>query len=203
MLVDSAFAKRFTVAFTPDLLLIKAQPASLDGIRDRVARAAGPGATVTTVASVTDARRAEPVVAGVRLALLLGALISVLLCTIALVLSTIVAGRARARTAGILRTLGLPSRSLRVLVAWELVPVVLVAVIAGTILGALLPFLLTAAVDLRPFTGDDTRPVPLFDFGLVGIVLAAFCVVVAIVGFVAVAAGERLNPSTALKMGAL
>ncbi|HEY1532214.1 MAG TPA: ABC transporter permease [Galbitalea sp.] len=203
MLVDSAFAKRFTVVFTPDLLLIKAQPASLDGIRDRVARVAGPGATVSTVASVADARRAEPAVAGVRLAVLLGALISVLLCTIALVLSTIVAGRARARTAGILRTLGLPSRSLRVLVAWELVPVVLVAVIAGTILGALLPFLLTAAVDLRPFTGDDTRPVPLFDFGLVGIVLAAFCVVVAIVGFVAVAAGERLNPSTALKMGAL
>jgi len=201
ILVDSAFAHRFTAGFTPDLLLVRADPNRLDGLRDRVAKVAGPHAVVATVQSVADATRSEPAVQGVRLALLLGAIISVLLCAIALVLSTIVAARARARTAGILRTLGLPSRSLRVLVAWELIPVVIVAVIAGTALGLALPFVLTAAVDLRPFAGGSERPVPLFDPGFVGLVLLAFCAVVAIVGIVAVAAGERLNPSTTVKMG--
>ena len=201
MLVDSAFSKRFSAAFSPDLLLLSARPTE-PGLRGGVQRAVGPSASVATVASVADSRRSEPAVAGVRLGLLLGALISVLLCAIALVLSTIVAGRARSRTAGILRTLGLPSRSLRVLVAWELVPVVIVATVAGTALGLVLPFILTAAVDLRPFAGGTERPVPLFDPTFVGLVLAAFCVVVAVVGIVAVAAGERLNPSTALRMGA-
>jgi putative ABC transport system permease protein len=201
ILVDSAFSERFSATFSPDLLLLSAHPTA-PGLRDGVARAVGGAASVETVASVSDARRSEPAVAGVRFGLVLGALISVLLCAIALVLSTIVAGRARSRTAGILRTLGLPSRSLRVLVAWELVPVVVVATVAGTALGLALPFLLTAAVDLRPFAGGTVRPVPLFDATFVALVLAAFCVVVAVVGILAVAAGERLNPSTAIKMGA-
>lgn len=201
ILVDAEFVTPFTPVFRPDLLLVRAHPQQLSGLASRVARAAGPDATVQTVESVTAERRSEPAVAGVRDALVVGAAISVLLCAIALVLSTIVAGRARARTAGILRTLGLPSRSLRVLVAWELVPVVVVAVIAGTALGVALPFILTAAIDLRPFAGGTARPVPLLDPASVGFVLAAFCAVVALVGVAAVAAGERLNPSTSLKMG--
>jgi putative ABC transport system permease protein len=201
MLVDSSFASKFSAAFRPDLLLISASPTS-PRLRENVARAIGPSANVETVASVADARRSEPAVAGVRFGLVLGALISILLCAIALVLSTIVAGRARSRTAGILRTLGLPSRSLRVLVAWELVPVAVVATLAGTALGLALPYLLTAAVDLRPFAGGTERPVPLLDPSFIGLVLAAFCVVVLAVGLLAVAAGERLNPSSALKMGA-
>ena len=201
MLVDSAFSNRFTVGFTPDLLLIGADPARLDGLRSAVRNAVGPNDSVRTVQSVASATRSEPAVQGVRLALLLGTVMSVLLCAIALVLSTVVAAGARARTAGILRTLGLPPRSLRVLVAWELIPVVIVAVIAGTALGLVLPFVLTAAVDLRPFSGGAARPLPVFDPGFIALVLAAFCAVVAIVGIVAVAAGERLNPSTTLKMG--
>jgi putative ABC transport system permease protein len=202
ILVDSVFAERFTATFTPDLLLLRAAPATLPELRPLVKQAVGAKATVATVASVTAERRSEPAVQGVRIALLLGAVISALLSAIALILSTIVAGRARARTAGILRTLGLPARSLRVLVTWELVPVVAVAVIAGTVLGIVLPLLLTSAVDLRSFAGGTVRPVPLFDPGTLGLVLGAFCLVVAIVGVAAVAAGERLNPSTALRMGA-
>ncbi|MDQ1546855.1 MAG: putative transport system permease protein [Actinomycetota bacterium] len=202
ILVDSAFAQRFTAAFTPDLLLVRADPQRLTGLRALVTRAVGSTATVVTVASVAAERRDEPAVGGIRIALLAGAAISVLLCAIALVLATIVAGRARARTAGILRTLGLRSRKLRVLVAWELAPVVALAVIAGTALGVVLPLIVTAAVDLRPFAGGTVRPVPSYDPGLLGLVLAVFCVVVAIVGVIAVAAGERLNPSTTLKMGA-
>jgi putative ABC transport system permease protein len=201
MLIDATFASRFSAGFTPDLLLVHADPNHLQGLHDTIAHAAGRHASVVTVASLSAQRRSEPAVQGVRVGLLVGALISVLLSAIALVLSTIVAGRARSRTAGILRTLGLPSRSLRVLVAWELVPVVIVAVIAGTLLGSALPYILTAAVDLRPFAGGTARPAPVFDPGFVGLVLAAFALVVAVVGIAAVAAGERLNPSSALKMG--
>jgi putative ABC transport system permease protein len=201
MLVDSAFASRFTATFAPDLLLLRTTQNSPSDLRNRVALAAGPRSIVSSVASVAAGRQSEPAVAAVRIALVLGAAISLLLSVLALVLSTIVASRARARTAGILRTFGLRSRQLRVLIAWELIPVGIIAVLAGAALGVVLPLLLTNAVDLRPFAGGTARPALLFDSLLLALVLGIFSAVIAVVGIIAAAAGERLNPSTALKMG--
>ena len=138
----------------------------------------------------------------VRSGLVVGALLSALLCALALVLSTAAAAAGRARTAGILRTLGMPRRALAGLIAWELVPVAAVALVVGAVLGVALPFLITAAVDLRPFTGGIVRPVPELDPLPLAIVLGSFAAVVALAGIVAVAVGDRVNPSATLKMGA-
>ncbi|HEY4224544.1 MAG TPA: FtsX-like permease family protein [Pseudolysinimonas sp.] len=204
MIADAVFAPRFQTTFAPATLLIRADPAARSGLGSPVRRAASgdPDAVVTTVAEASADRAAEPVVSGIRIGLLAGAVISVLLCALALVLSTVAAGAARGRTAGILRTLGMPRRRLTDLIAWELVPVAVVALLAGAALGLLLPVVVTTAVDLRPFTGGLVRPVPLLDPLLLAAVLAAFAAVVLGAGAVAVAVGDRISPSSTLKMGA-
>jgi putative ABC transport system permease protein len=211
MMVDAAFAPDFQTTFVPATLLIRANAAQLPQLAEPLRKAVGvsrdadPSTSPVTIATVPQAiadRQAEPVIGGVRVALVVGAALSALLCALALVLATVSAAAARGRTAGILRTLGMPRRRLAVLIGWELVPVAVVALAAGAVLGLVLPFVVTAAVDLRPFTGGLDRPTPLLDPGLLGIVLGAFSVVVLASGIIAVAVGDRVNPSETLKMGA-
>ncbi|MEO6114831.1 MAG: FtsX-like permease family protein [Pseudolysinimonas sp.] len=211
MMIDSTFSPRFVQTFVPATLLIKADPSKLADMYAplheamRVTPGVDPLASPVVVATVPQAiadRNGEPVIAGLLAGLIVGAILSALLCALALVLATAAAAATRARTAGILRTLGMPRRRLGVLIAWELVPVAVVALVAGAALGISLPFVLTAAVDLRPFTGSLHQPVPLLDPGLLGLVLGAFSLVVLISGLVAVAVGDRVNPSSTLKMGA-
>jgi len=210
MMVDEAFTTKFTSTFLPATLLITADPGKLDHLIAPLQKALGispndrflSAITVTTVPQAIADREDEPVIAGVRIGLVSGAVLSTLLCILALVLATAAAAAARGRTAGILRTLGMPRRRLGILIAWELVPVAGVALAAGAVLGCLLPFVVTAAVDLRPFTGGSHRPVPVLDPALLGLVLGAFCLVVLISGAIAVAVGNRVNPSSTLKMGA-
>jgi putative ABC transport system permease protein len=211
LIVDQTFAARFSTSFAPSVLLIRADsagPAHLQVLLEHAVGAdaagvkAGGTATVMTVVEATAARQLEPVVRGVRTGLIIGAVLTVLLCAISLVLSTAAAGVGRARSAGILRTLGMPRRKLAALIAWELVPVAVVALVAGALLGIALPFIVTAAVDLRPFTGSEARLVPVLDPLLIGAVLSVFSVVVLAAGLIAIAVGDRINPSTTLKMGA-
>jgi putative ABC transport system permease protein len=210
MMVDETFTTKFTSTFLPATLLITADPGKLDHLIAPLQKALGvspndrflSAITVTTVPQAIADREDEPVIAGVRIGLVSGAVLSTLLCILALVLATAAAAAARGRTAGILRTLGMPRRRLGILIAWELVPVAAVALAAGAVLGCLLPFVVTAAVDLRPFTGGSHRPVPVLDPALLGLVLGAFCLVVLISGAIAVAVGNRVNPSSTLKMGA-
>lgn len=210
LMVDQTFAARFSTSFAPSVLLISADPAGPAHLQLRLERAVGADAvgvkagattTVMTVVEATAARQLEPVVRGVRTGLIIGAVLAVLLCAIALVLSTVAAGVDRARLAGILRTLGMPRRQLAALIAWELVPVAAVALVAGAVLGIALPFIVTAALDLRPFTGSEARLVPVIDPLLISGVLGGFSVVVLAAGVIAIAVGDRINPSTTLKMG--
>ena len=202
VIVDAAFATRFDTTFTPQVLFIAADRGRLAHLQAPLERAVGSDASAVTVPSAVQARQGEPVVRGVRIGLILGALLSVLLCTIALVLSTVAAGADRARSAGILRTLGMPRRRLSTLIAWELLPVAAVALAAGTLLGIAMPYIITSAVDLRPFTGSLAPTVPVLDALALGGILGAFSLVVLAAGLVAIAVGDRITPSTTLKMGA-
>ncbi|HEY4152208.1 MAG TPA: ABC transporter permease [Pseudolysinimonas sp.] len=209
VMMDSSFAPKFHTTFAPGVLLIAAEPDRLPQLLHPLQRAVGANpddvnasVTATTVAQATAVRNEEPAVAGIRLGSVLAASLSVLLCVLALVLATVAAAAARGRTAGILRTLGMPRRRLATLIAWELVPVGVVALVAGGALGVALPYIVTSAVDLRPFTGGLARPALVLDPLLLGGVLTAFTLVVLAAGLIAVAVGNRVNPSATLKMGA-
>lgn len=196
LLADAAAAPRLSGAFGPDTVLVRGTGAGLDA----ALRRAAPGADVTTTAAELAERRSEPAVAAVRNGLLAGAAGSLLLAVVAVALSVVAAGAARARMVGVLRTLGMRSAGVRVLVAWELAPVGVAAVLAGCGLGAVLPSVLASAADLVPLLGASAPP-PAVDPAVLAVIGGGFAVVTALAGAVAVAIGSRLDPLRAARMG--
>ncbi|NCD19583.1 MAG: FtsX-like permease family protein, partial [Actinobacteria bacterium] len=132
--------------------------------------AVGGRGTVTSPAgdeaSFLDSPSAAAMQAGFRGTLAVAAAQVVL----AVVLALVLAAPERARLLAVLRTLGISAREARRLVSWETVPVVVVAVPAGALLGLALPHLVQAAVDLRPFTGGADQPPITPDWALLALV---------------------------------
>ncbi|CAM3453969.1 ABC transporter permease [Occultella aeris] len=126
--------------------------------------------------------------------------VSVLLSIVALVMTLVLAAPARGRLMAVLRTLGVGPGLTRSLVAWETAPLTVVAIVVGTALGLVLPQLVGATVDLRPFTGDDAQPPIIYDpLLLVGVIAG---VVAILAGCVVLASGiaRRLSLSV-LRIG--
>jgi putative ABC transport system permease protein len=93
-------------------------------------------------------------------------------------------------------------RQVRGLVAWELAPVAIAAVVAGSALGLALAFIVTGLLDLRPFVGGTDPVEPAVPVALVAAVSVGFALVVIAAGFIAIAAARRISPATTVKMGA-
>ena len=106
---------------------------------------------VVTARQLLDDIRSSPTVAAMEAALLLAAAASLALTMLTVVLASVAAAAARNRLIGVLRILGMSRRQLRAIQAWELGPVAITAVVAGTALGLVLPLIVTSALDLRPF----------------------------------------------------
>jgi len=118
------------------------------------------------------------------------------------VLTSAIGADARNRILSLLRTLGGTRREVAALVAWELAPPALIGLLAGVALGLALPWLVLAAVDLRPYTGATTQPALAIDPLLVAGAAGAVGVAVIIAGAVSVAVARRRDPATTLRMGA-
>ena len=182
------------IAATAGLVRDAVTEAQRPAVRDRVAVA-------DTTTLVADAA-ARPSIAGLTLALLGGALLSLLLCVLAVALGALGAAAARARTLGVLRLLGMSPPQQRGVLAWELAPVTITALIAGTALGIGLAVGITALVDLRTVVGGSAAIGASIPWPLIGAALAAFAVVVTATGAITSVAARRLNASAAVKMGA-
>jgi len=102
----------------------------------------------------------------------------------------------------VMRLLGLPIRRARALVAWELAPVMISSVLAGTALGLALPYLVTALVDLRDFVGGAAEVTPTAPVFLVVGATVGFALVVLVVGAIASFSGSRSSLATTARMGA-
>lgn len=125
--------------------------------------------------------------------------ISVLQSVLALVITLVLAAPARGRLVAVLRTLGVGPRDGRRLVSWEVVPLAAVALVAGTALGLLLPYLVVETVDLSVFTGTAS-PTVIHDWPRLAAVLAGVVVIVGITLLVASALARRLSLSV-LRIG--
>lgn len=197
--IDGQVATRILLALDPEA------PATIDEIRDVVV-ATQPdsfkkGVRVTDAASRLAEVQAAPVVAGLRLALVVTAVASLLLTLLTVVLASVAAAAARNRMVGVLRILGVDGRQIRALVAWELAPVAAMAVLVGAALGLSVPFLVTSVLDLRVFVGGTTQPSPAIEPLWVAGAVGIFIAVVVIAGLLASALGRRFAPAGALKMG--
>lgn len=138
---------------------------------------------------------------GVEGALVLAAGLSLLLVVLTVVLASVSAAAARNRLLGVLRILGMSTRQLRGILAWELGPLAFTAAVVGAGLGVGLAYLVTAVLDLQPFVGGVAQPEPRVEPLAVLAALAVFLVTVIAAGAIAVALGRRLAPSGAIKMG--
>ncbi|WP_278236774.1 FtsX-like permease family protein [Isoptericola sp. AK164] len=126
------------------------------------------GALLPT-AVVDDPREGEqallssPAAAGLATAFTVAVALSALLCVATVTLMLVLATPARTRVLAVLRTLGLPRRAERGLVAWEVGPWAVAALLAGGVVGVLVPALVLAVVDLTPLTGGAASPALVVD----------------------------------------
>ena len=159
------------------LLLIDAAPdASLASVRSDLERATS--ATVESSTGRAAELRSNPATLGLSVALTMAIALVGLLCGIAVALTLVLGARARAHLLGALRALGLGRRSERSILAWEVLPVAIVALIVGEVLGLALPAIVLAGVDLRQFTGGVVQPSLVLDPTVPLIVALAFAAIV-------------------------
>ena len=167
-------APRVGAAVDPVLLVDAAAFAAVagDGVDPDTIWATGPGAadaltgladddvgdSVTTYADVLADRRDAPLTSAlVDLAFAAAALL-LLLAVLGVVLGAAADAPARADSAGRLRSLGLGSRELRRVLAWELVAPVAASVLIGVGLGTACAFAVFGSLGLEQVTGQDEPP---------------------------------------------
>jgi putative ABC transport system permease protein len=211
VLVDSSAAKEIGLAGqVPRRVLAGlssgADPAAVAAEVTRIVVAGQPqefseSVRVDTAEGLLAELRAAPITSGLESSLFIVSVASLLLTMLIVALSSLTAAGARNRVVGVLRVLGMTTRQIRSLVAWEFAPVAASAVIVGVGLGIALPYLVTTVLDLRGFFGGNSSPQPAIE--PLWIASAVWVFIVAVVTAVAAAtvAGRRLAPAGVLKMG--
>jgi len=119
-------------------------------------RSTDPTADIRVLRDVIDELRERPLVRGVQNGFRLSALIALFLGALALVVVLAITSRERVRDLALLTTTGSGSRDGLVMTLVEVVPPVLMAVLAGAFLGQFTGDLLDGVLDLSPFTGTPT-----------------------------------------------
>ncbi|NHB84190.1 FtsX-like permease family protein [Tessaracoccus sp. HDW20] len=117
-----------------------------------------PQAHITTVEGQLRQLRDSPTVAGLSTIFATLTAVTALLMMLAITTSQIMTADDRRASAAVLRTLGMRPGQLRALTAWELGPVVLVALALGVAVGIGIAALMLATVDFRALTGGSLDP---------------------------------------------
>jgi putative ABC transport system permease protein len=202
VLVDEAFtADVYQPEFTPDLILLTTDPGADPAAVGHDIQRIQPAATVVDIATETSAIRANPATAGMRTALIATAVAGIVLAALAVFVGSLSASASRSRSVAVLRTMGLSPRQTTGVVVWETLPIVLISLVVGAILGAGLPWLVVATTDLSPYTGGSSAPLPLYDPATIAVVLVVFLAVSALAAAVAVWVARRASPAATVKMG--
>ncbi|QEO15245.1 FtsX-like permease family protein [Agromyces intestinalis] len=200
ILVDRVNAKPFTATLVPRTVLVRFDPdADAGAVTTALGEIAGPGASVRTPDELTADLLDRPNARGLETGLVLAIALTSLLTALALVLALVVGRPARERLLPLLATLGLRRRGERGLVAWELGPMTVAAVVVGAVLGIGMPHVVLAGIDLGSFTGGDRQPAITIDWALVAAVLAGAVVVAAAGAWAASTLGGRVGAARALR----
>jgi len=182
ILVDAVNADVLLEAYSPtDHLLATLDPAvPATAVADEVRAIIGESGTVQTPGELSAVQRASPAIAALDTGVVVAILVSGIACAVAIIMTLGLGAAARQRLLSLLGALGISRRQSRALTAWEVAPIAITAVVAGTVLGVLVPFLVITGTDLRPFTAGLSQPGIVIDPLLTAIVVGAFCLVVVI-----------------------
>jgi putative ABC transport system permease protein len=161
----------------------------------------GDDATILTQAASASAVREGPLAGGMTWSFVVAAVLAAALAGLAVVLALVIGAPTRTRVIAQLRTLGLTARQGRALTAWEILPATVMAVVAGLVLGLLMPRLIVQAVDLRQLTAGTSAPPLVVETGLIAAIVAGFVVLVVVAVLLAARSGRRLRLATVLRIG--
>ena len=201
VVLDSAYAESTLGRDPTDRTVLVAldEGAAPGDVADDLRTILGSAVRIDTSDEIADAIESGPAVQGVRWALLLATAVTALLSALALAMTLTLAAAPRARVLALLRTLGAPPRSATSLALWEIGPPALAAVVAGTVFGALVPLVVLAAVDLRPFTGSSVQPGYGIDPAILLITLGGFLALAALLTAAVLLVSRRARAAGALR----
>jgi putative ABC transport system permease protein len=132
------------------------------------------GARVATLDERIAEQRATPIPSTLRAGFMIAIGLAALLAVAAILMSARLAAAGRGALARTLRRLGAERRTVAGLFGVEAFPATLAALVVGGALGAAIPLLVVAAVDLGPIVGGIAPPAVVVDpFALVALVLGA------------------------------
>ncbi|MGN6219896.1 MAG: FtsX-like permease family protein [Microbacterium sp.] len=172
---------------------------ALADVQDDLTAVLGDAVTFATADRIAAGIQSGPAVQGVRWALLAATAVAALLSALAIVMTLALAAGPRARVLALLRTLGAPRRAATSLALWEIGPPAVAAVVAGTLFGLLVPLVVLAAVDLRPFTGSSVAPAYQVDPGILLLTLGGFLALAVLLTAIALFVSRRIRAAGALR----
>ncbi len=202
VLVDAqAFAAATDRTVLPRILLVDVEDGQdPSAVLERV-REVEPVALAQNPAGDASNFLASPMAGGMNAALTVAVVLSLVLVVVAVVMTQLVGAPSRARLLAVLRTLGLDRRRSRGIVAWELAPLAVVSVVAGGVLGVLVPWVVLGGMDLTALTGGQEQPALVLDPLVVGGVLGGVLLVTALAVLVSTAVSSRVEVATELRIG--
>ncbi|MCA5892407.1 hypothetical protein LEP48_03445 [Isoptericola sp. NEAU-Y5] len=158
-----------------------------------------PGVQTQDRAATARAVLSTPSAAGLERAAVLATALAAVLCVVAVVLMLVLATPERSRLLGVLRSMGLRRSEARGIVAWEVVPWAVAALVGGVALGVAVPALVLATVDLGPLVGGGGTPPLVVDPLLVALGVGGLVLVLAVGVAVATVLGRRGSTASALR----
>ena len=161
----------------------------------------GTGAVVTAAEESAVGIRTTPLVTGMELVTIAALLLSALFCVAVFVLTLAMNAKDRMRLLARLRALGFDRRQSAGLVGWELGPITVVGLVAGTIVGLALAGLVLASVDLADFTGGDAPPLVSVDPLLLAAAVLGFVAAAALATLLSIALARRAPAAAVLREG--
>jgi len=185
--------------FDPTSLFVRAPATARQGIVDAVG--AEGGIDVVSQSATLDELRERPLVAAVQAGFAAALLIALAYAALAVVIALLLSGSARARETAHLRTMGIGRRQVTLLAIFEHAPLVLVAVIAGLILGVAVAWVVLPGLGLAAFTGSAGDPELAVDAGRLALLTAVLLVIVAVGVGLAAWAQRRADPARAIRSG--
>jgi len=187
ILVDHAAMRDLGVRQdAPDVLFIRLDPsAELDDVEAGLNGAlAAP--QFTTPDGVIAERSADPALQAVRSAIAISLTLVAALLGVCILMMLVLGAPARARALQVLRALGSRSRGFA-LVAWDVLPTLIVTIPFGAAAGFVMSAVVIAALDLTGFVGGSVRPAIHWGGLWQLVVIVAYTLVVVLIGVVAAA----------------
>ncbi len=184
VVVDGASAEALGQSWHPRTVIVRVEPGAEVTAVAEAARGELRSGAVVARDELRLGLAGSPLGATLAGAAVAASVVSALLVALVLVLTQMLGAAQRTRVVAVLRTLGMRRLQARDLAAWEMSPTVVIAVLAGIVVGIGTPWLITWVQDLRALTGGSA-PMPVaVDPLLLGLAVGGILLVAAVAVFV-------------------